>query len=405
MGLFRKKQKEQKNNTTDVILTLYSCRKDGSVVRAFAEDLFANVCKGTKQLTEKDFCLILQDDTEVKMHVMDEQTEVAEQAKGMVRYFAQAPLENETVKMAVLQQISLFSCIVGISFSLNDDQERTQFLMETVYELAEDLTAFVLYPNMYLYDADGKLLISIDGKTDFTVFSPKASSTILERDVKPTEADILRIQKNKARLQEQNIPYMEHLQAAVYETECHVWDKENIIHRLAAIFACCVVAEVHSYDMAEAEQKSKDMLEELEKRYQISHFLSEEEKAYIKHPLQEQHARFGWRYECCAVLCWALSLLDLKEPTEICDASEIGGILWNNDLESLMDLAKCRSTEEILELQDLVFRYDWACVDARIHQKELPQLNGEIVYEWHYALNWLVQADGITDWDMVQPHT
>ncbi len=405
MGLFRKKKKEQENHENDVILTLYACRKDGSVVRAFAEELFTNVCKEIKPLAEKDFCLILQDDTQVQMHVMDTQPEVTEQARGMVRYFSQAPLENEEVKMAALQQISLFSCIVGISFSLNDDQDRTAFLMQTIYALAEKLTAFVLYPNMYLYDADGKLLISIDGKTDFTSFRPQASATLLEKEIQPTEADTIRIQKNIEILKAKHIPYMERLQASVYAQECHVWDKKAIIQRLAATFACCVVAEVHSYDMAEAEKKSREMLTELEERYQITEFLSEEEKAYIKQPLQEQHAKFGWRYECCAVFCWALSLLDLKEPTEICDASEIGGILWNNDLERLQGLANCRSAEEILQMQDLVFRYDWACVDARIHQKELPQLNGEIIYEWHYALNWLVQADGITDWDDVQPHT
>lgn len=405
MGLFRKKQKQQKNDSTNANLTLYACQKDGLEVQFLAEKLFAAVCKQTKQLTEKDFCLVLQDDTEVEIHIMDEPAEVTAQARGMVHYFAQAPLENETVKMAALQQISLFCCIVGISFSVNENQERTDYIVQTIYALAECLTAFVLYPNMYLYDASGKLLISIDGKTDFTKFSPKASSTILERDVEPTQADNARVQQNIAILQKQNIPYIEHLKAAVYETECCVWEKADIVHRLTGMFAACVVAEVYSYDMEEAEQKSKDMLETLQEKYQIYDFLSDDEKAYIQQPQQEQHAKFGWRYECCAVLCWALSLLDLQEPTEICDASKIGKILWNHDFESLMDLAKRRSAEEILQMQDLVFRYDWACVDARIHQKELPQLNAEVIYEWHYTLNWLVQAYGIADWDDVQPHT
>lgn len=32
-------------------------------------------------------------------------------------------------------------------------------------------------------------------------------------------------------------------------------------------------------------------------------------------------------------------------------------------------------------------------------------VNGEIIYEWHYALNWLVGADGITEWDNVTTTT
>ena len=56
-------------------------------------------------------------------------------------------------------------------------------------------------------------------------------------------------------------------------------------------------------------------------------------------------------------------------------------------------------------MQDLIFRYDWACVDARIHGTKVEAVNSEIVYEWHYALNWLVGAEGITDWDRVRTTT
>ena len=97
--------------------------------------------------------------------------------------------------------------------------------------------------------------------------------------------------------------------------------------------------------------------------------------------------------------------MDMKEPVEICDASQIGEIIWQNDFESLMKQAVLRSREEIMDMQDLVYRYDWACVEARIKKEELPMLNGEIIYEWHYALNWLTTADGIEDWDRVSTRT
>ena len=70
-----------------------------------------------------------------------------------------------------------------------------------------------------------------------------------------------------------------------------------------------------------------------------------------------------------------------------------------------MEAAVLRSMDEILDMQDLVLRYDWACVDARVHHKEVPMLSSDIVFEWHYALNWLVQADGIADWDQVTTTT
>ncbi len=148
-------------------------------------------------------------------------------------------------------------------------------------------------------------------------------------------------------------------------------------------------------------------MEELDNRYDVWNWLSDRERAYLSGELdsEENHSQFNWKYECCAVLLWALSLMEIGEPVEICSASEIGAILWNNDFDSLMQAAQLRSKEELLDMQDLMLRYDWACVDARINEKEITAVNGSVVYEWHYALNWLVGADGITDWDEVQPNT
>lgn len=83
----------------------------------------------------------------------------------------------------------------------------------------------------------------------------------------------------------------------------------------------------------------------------------------------------------------------------------MGKLIWNSDFNDILEKSKLKSKKEILDLQDLVFRYNWACVDTMIKNQELPQLNREIIYEWHYALNWLVQAYGIINWDNVQTHT
>lgn len=55
--------------------------------------------------------------------------------------------------------------------------------------MAEELSAFVLYLNMYLYHWDGHLLLSIDGKSAFEEFYPQASTTILDREVNEEETD------------------------------------------------------------------------------------------------------------------------------------------------------------------------------------------------------------------------
>lgn len=73
--------------------------------------------------------------------------------------------------------------------------------------------------------------------------------------------------------------------------------------------------------------------------------------------------------------------------------------------EQIFDDTKLRSSHEILDEADLILRMHWAIVDARINNREVPGgLDGGVVYERHYALNWLI---GYFDqpWDEVSTDT
>lgn len=415
MGLFnwknkRKKEKEKpgKKEMKEAVLTLYACRKDGDAVPEIAKDLFSQVMERIFFTDEQEFQILFKDGTAIQFHVTANKPENKAQSEGMVRFFAQAPLEDDTIRDAILRQISLFNCIVGIQFQLDDNEQRTNHIVNTIYGMAKELGGFVLHPDMCLYSPDGKLLISIDGKTDYEEFRPQAHSSLLERDAEETEADRARKEQSIALLKEKGIPYIEHLQAAVLEEECRIPPKDVIIHRLSAVFAAAVVSEIYGGGQFDnCREIAEGQMKQMEERYQVTRWLSPEEKAYIENPLQEplQHVKFGWRYECCSVLLWALSMIGLKEPDEICDAAKLGSIMWNHTFDSLMEKAVLRGRDEILDMQDLVFRYDWACVDARIHHGKVDGLDGEIIFEWHYALNWLTGADGITEWDRVSTTT
>ena len=412
MGLFDRKKKDKdkdKEKWQDAVLTLYACRGDMDIIPDKIKEAFSGLGEELSRTESGSLRLLLKDGSAMEFFICSDPSETAAQAAGMANFFSKANLDNQEVMKAVLIQIQLFNCIVGINFQVNEESARTTAVIEAVYRLAEGITAFVLHPNMSLYHSDGRLLVSIDGRTDFEAFSPVGDASLLDRDrPEETQADQDRKARSIAACKSRNIPYIEHLRAAVYESECRIPAKEEILHRSAAVFAACVYAEVHTSGQCEEPKKAaKEMTEELDKRYGINDWLSAKERAYLEGKMDDaaSHNRFGWRYECCAVLLWALSLYDLGEPDEICDASILGGIMWNNDFDSLMEKAQLRSKEELLDMQDLIFRYDWACVDARIHGNELAAVSGDIVYEWHYALNWLVGAEGITDWDEVRTTT
>lgn len=408
MGLFGKKKKDEQK-WQKVVLTLYACRGETDSIPGKIQEAFAPMQEGFSQVAANHFEVSLKDGSAINLYVTSDPSETVVQADGMANFFSQAQLDNPEVRAAALTQIRLFNCIVGIDFQVNEDSDRTNAVVNAVYRLAEQLVAFVLYPNMSLYHSDGRLLISIDGRTDFESFNPEGDASLLDNGrAEETQADKDRKARSIAVCKAKGIPYIEHLRAAVYESECRIPSKEDILRRAAAVFAACVYAEVHtSGQYEEPKEEAKEMAEELDNRYGINAWLSPKEQAYLEGKLDDaaSHNRFGWRYECCAVLLWALSLYELGEPDEICDASILGAIIWNNDFDSLMEKAQLRSKEELLDRQDLIFRYDWACVDARIHGKELTAVSGDIVYEWHYALNWLVGAEGITDWDEVRTTT
>ena len=59
------------------------------------------------------------------------------------------------------------------------------------------------------------------------------------------------------------------------------------------------------------------------------------------------------------------------------------------------------SESEVLDQADLIYRYRWALVDARINGREPPAgLNPSVALEWQWALNWLIRHTQ-EEWDYI----
>ena len=140
----------------------------------------------------------------------------------------------------------------------------------------------------------------------------------------------------------------------------------------------------------------------------IATSLTPEEVAFIAvaNPDQQARLKFGWRYECAWVLLWALGLIDeLEPPTHICTVTKMGDIVRGRDIGQLVRDARPRSAAEILDQADLSLRYHWAAVEARLRGGTLPpQFDPGVIFERHYAFNWLIDAQA-DDWDSVEVNT
>lgn len=137
-------------------------------------------------------------------------------------------------------------------------------------------------------------------------------------------------------------------------------------------------------------------------------FLSPKEAAFLTlaKPDAKERAQFAWRYECVYVLHWALGYVaELEKPTKIVDAALVIKLLREPGSTRFRTEAKLRSLDELLDQADLIYRYDWACVDARVAKKPAPaDIDCEVVVERHHALNWLYGYQAAA-WDDVSTDT
>ena len=199
----------------------------------------------------------------------------------------------------------------------------------------------------------------------------------------------LRREKSINILKEKNIPYIEHLPVIDDGTE-------SVVYRAVAL---CILA-------LKGEGVEQKDIQDLIEKYDVEHVFTENEELFVKEEEPDVSIRnqFTWRYEAYTTLLWALGYIEkLGYPDHMCDPSVVVPLLLNKSFDEFYDGAKLRNRNEILDEADLVYRYRWAVVNESLKGLSPPgDLNPGVLYERHYALNWLIGRD---DWDDVSVDT
>lgn len=393
-------------------LTLYTVIHNPKTIAAVVKKLFAPVIQSF--LTEDErIVLTLQDDTSLVFHVSHIQNKpefIEIHTQGMANYFAQAETVNQSLKENLLYQIRCFNCVTGIVFETDDHKERTRYIINTLFDLAQQVNGFLLYPNMRIYNGEGKLVFSHSGESELAHFIPLTQTNVPD-DNRPEESenDRKRRERSLACLEAAGIPFLASLKADVLEDEAHLKSRQEMLERACVLFAVAVYSEVLLSEHPDR-QEALAYLGKMDEIYNIHQWMTPAETAYISNPspTEQECIQFVWRYENCATLLWAAGIVEeLPYPSEICDVPVIAAIFWQHQgINDLLSVGTARTPEEIFDAADLSFRYDWACVDARIRQKENPaRLDGGIVMERHYTFNWILGIDNGAAWDDIQPST
>ena len=190
----------------------------------------------------------------------------------------------------------------------------------------------------------------------------------------------------------------QHLPVIETREEAHLRSTQEVAYRTLALLAVAL----------KGEGLEQELVEMLVGRYDLARYFTPKEAVFIRSvaPSQSDRIQFLWRYEAAWVLLWALGYLEeLGKPSTICDVPKAVTIMHERTAAQFVADAKLRSLEEVLDEADLVYRYDWAVVDARVNDKPSPAgLDPSVVHERHYALNWLIGYMD-QDWDDVSTDT
>ena len=208
---------------------------------------------------------------------------------------------------------------------------------------------------------------------------------IMAHDNKPPSVEALtRKKRSLTVLKAQSIPFSATLPVIDDSTEAKRRTTREVAERAIALLAVSL----------KAEKTPSTQVEKLIEKFGVIGALSPKERVFIDDPSPSEHDRlqFSWRYESFGTMMWALGFVDKVPPSNApFDVTKMISLLCDIKAQGFYAKAKLRAQSEILDQDDLIYRYHWALVEAQIKKRKAPsQLNPDVVLERHQSLNWLV---------------
>ncbi|MGL6290984.1 MAG: DUF4272 domain-containing protein [Silanimonas sp.] len=217
-------------------------------------------------------------------------------------------------------------------------------------------------------------------------------------DARATTDSQARKSRSEARLRAEGVPINAHLPVIEDVDDVSRRTTEEIAWRALALLVVAV----------KGEGLEQPVVEKIVADYGLGPHFSPNEAAFIRNPSPTEHERiqFTWRYEAAWTLLWSLGYVDaLGKPAAICDVPRAVGFMRERTSAEFIDDARLRPIDEVVDEADLIYRYRWALVDARINGRAPPaELEPGVALERHYALNWLVGYMG-QEWDDISTDT
>jgi hypothetical protein len=256
---------------------------------------------------------------------------------------------------------------------------------------AQSANAISFYPNGFICDPAGAILLSPDGSDDQECAAVPYPPSARERKA-----------RTEAMLAQRQLKPANSLPPVIAESEVTLRTGAEVAERIMALFAVAVRAESVTSNSPMA---SDEILQRLGL---ADDALSAAERTFIhdRNPTPTQTAQFGWCYECAWTLAWAVAVMDrLPFPGAICDVEMLAQQLLKLGAPGLAAAAALQPAPALLDALDLHQRLHWIVRQARVDgQAPVAGLEPGVIEERHRALNWLVRFEDAS-WDEVDTPT
>lgn len=323
--------------------------------------------------------------------------------RGLYGYVNSLDSKNEKVKSLFLHKIQTLNC----EFSINQEKGQTKDLKELIKKLAKDFEAILfVQPKTIISKSDGQhfldenldLILDNNGDCEIESLDVKINSVYYDKDQQEiSEAQKEWKAKSEKILEERNIKINQYLPFIEPENEVVIRTPKEIAERVCVLAMTNLVA----FNTISGEEATEYL-----QQYNLWDVVTPNEKEFLANPTEQKKSNESWKCECIWTLMYAINKVnDLGFPDELCSLNDIPEddypVSPDKDPNDFINsISETRSKTEILAANDLYYRLDWACVDARINGIDMTEVHPGVVYERHYALNWLINYNEAA-WDDV----
>ena len=294
-------------------------------------------------------------------------------------------LEHDMITEDDLLKISLN---VGYMFTTEEDELEALFAVTC----AEKVFFFAVQ--------DGKLMyININQEmfNQTVTYMEKNHPCILSAEIPETPVQRERRLKNNNLIMGNCITASETMPCLYQDEEVILKHIDEIAKRAVACLLCVQIAcDIAKDNYTESVEFFGPMFE----KYGVQDCLNSKERKILNGTYSMQDAiDMDWAYESYWALCWCLGLVDeISDGSDICDCNAAISFLMNTEsMKEFLDSCNIRSKEEILDMQDLYYRYQWTINDSKVNpDSSIGTLNPSVVIERRRALEWVLSDEN--DW-------